>query len=85
LELIIKENNKKIAEQQEKLVELSKDAEQERQVELERVLREKEEQKRREDEARLRELQQKVEDDKEKNVILNKNKARQSVSFSLFG
>jgi len=85
LELAIKENNKKIAEQQERLFGLTKDAEQERIKELERIQREKEEQKRRADEARLLELQKKVEEEKAKNVMLNKNKTRPSVTFSFFG
>jgi len=85
LEIIIYENNRKIAEQQEKLFGLTKDAEQERLKELERIQREKEEQKRRADEARLIELQQKAEEEKAKSVILNKNKNRQPVTFSFFG
>jgi len=85
LEHVINENNKKIAEQHDKLSDLSKDAEQEKLRELEKMQREKENQKRREDQARLMELQQKVEEENVKSVILNKNKVRPSVTFSFFG
>jgi len=85
LEHTINENNKKISEQHDKLSDLSKDAEQEKLRELEKIQREKEDQKRREDQARLMELQQKAEEENVKSVILNKNKARPSVTFSFFG
>jgi len=71
--------------QQEKLAEQSKESEGQRQKELERFQREADEMRRREDEARLQELQLRAQQQSEKDKIVNKNKTRQTVSFSLFG
>jgi len=68
-----------------KLSELAKESDGQKQKDVERVNREIEEQKKREDEARLKEWELKAQQEKEKDKVLNKNKARQNISFSLFG
>eukprot|EP01126_Amoeba_proteus_P051828 TRINITY_DN621_c0_g1_i1.p1 TRINITY_DN621_c0_g1~~TRINITY_DN621_c0_g1_i1.p1 ORF type:complete len:133 (+),score=43.76 TRINITY_DN621_c0_g1_i1:637-1035(+) len=83
LEFIMAENNKLIAAQQERLAELTHSTEAERLKEFERVKHEQEEQKRREDEARLLEIKRKVALEQQREAILNKNKSRSAVSFSL--
>jgi len=86
LEKILEENNRLIAEQQTKLSELAKETDSQKQKDVERGNREfLDEQKKREDETRLKELELKAQQEKEKDKVLNKNKSRQNISFSLFG
>jgi len=84
LEQIMETNNKRIAQQHEKLAALTHQTEAERIKELEKMTLEQGEQKRREDESRLMEIKRKVALDLERDSILNKKGQRTSVSFSLF-
>jgi len=85
LDKIIEDNNRIIAEQHVKLSEQAKESDGQKQKDAEKVNREIEEQKKRDDETRFRELEFKAQQEKEKDKVLNKNKARQNISFSLFG
>jgi len=86
LDKIIEDNNRIIAEQHSKLSELAKESDGQKHKDAEKVNREIEEQKKkRDDEIRFRELEFKAQQEKEKDKVLNKNKARQNISFSLFG
>jgi len=81
---ILRENQQKIRVQQTKLEELTKQTETERSKEQERLTSEQDETRRREDEARLLEVKNRVALEQQKATILNKNKQRNAVSFSLF-
>jgi hypothetical protein len=83
LQVIFEKNNKTIADQQERIATLTSAFNIEKKQEDERLTREEEEQKQKEDEARLQEVKRKIALDQEKNAILNKNKKRSTVSFSL--
>jgi len=85
LEIILEQNNKLIAQQQEKIAVLSTKSDVERKYELERFTREQEDQRQREDEARLLEVKRRVALEQQKESIINKNKKRGNFSFSLTG
>jgi len=82
-ELLLEKNEKIISEQQEKISILMARYEIDKKIEDERLTREQEEQKQREDESRLLEIKRKLALDHEREAIVNKNKKRSNLSFSL--